>query len=393
MMRRFSPYSGVFRIKDWWWSKAALLMGLIYLFAAWYHISFEKFIPLAILSLITITGFAGIGYLFNDLFDIEKDTIAGKRNFLAGKSGGFILVLFLLSSIFVLTPWLFLPKSAISYALIATQLFLFIIYSVPPIRLKERGLAGIITDALYAHGLPSVLAAYTFALAAQYSFPLTELIFLFAWQTVSGVRNILLHLAEDVEADKKAGSKNFVAGLHASQFQLILAWLIAIEWLLCLVFFASLLSVNPLFAICLLVILGLSATGFMLFTEKSAPQFLSSTWSFFPNNIYEKWLPLAYLMILSVGDIRFAILLFVHLTAFNFDFYLQAADRIKGRWESISFKGNLITVRIILSYPANYFIYYLLRIFGVDLKQENISAIEYFKKRFGSRQSVPKPDK
>lgn len=156
-----------------------------------------------------------------------------------------------------------------------------------------------------------------------------------------------------------------------------------LEWLLCLTFFTTLLSVNPLFAICLLVILVLSASGFMLFMEKDAPQFLDSTWSFFPNSIYEKWLPLTYLVILSASDIRFVILLAVHLTIFNFDFYIQGADRLYGRWRSISFKGNLITVRIILSYPANYFIYYLLRIFGVDLKKENITALEYFKKRLG----------
>ena len=77
---------GAFRVKDWWWSKAALLMGMIYLFAAWYHISLVQFVPLSVLSLITISGFASMGYLFNDLFDIEKDAAAGKSNFLAGKS-------------------------------------------------------------------------------------------------------------------------------------------------------------------------------------------------------------------------------------------------------------------------------------------------------------------
>ncbi len=370
-----------------------MLMGLVYLFAAWYKISFRAFIPLSLLSLVTITGFAGMGYLFNDLFDIEKDTLAGKRNFLAGKPGWLIIILFLVSAAFVLMPWLFLPKTWLSLALIAVQLLLYMVYSVPPVRLKERGFAGIITDALYAHGIPSVLAAYTFALAAHHLFSTVEILLLFAWQTISGARNIILHLAEDVEADKRAGSKNFVAGLAPSKFHLLLSALIVVEWIFCLGFFTSLLSVNPLFSICLLVILGLSAMAFMLFMEKGAPPFLKSTWSFFPNNIYEKWLPLTYLLILAVGDIRFAILIAVHLTIFNFEFYTQAADRIYGWWESISFKGNLITARIILSYPGNYFIYYLFRIFKVDLKRENISAMDYFKKRFGVKQSISKSDK
>ena len=393
MVNAGPPFKGIFRVKDWWWSKAALLMGLVYLFAAWYKISFPEFIPLAGLSLITITGFAGLGYLFNDLFDIEKDALGGKRNFLAGKPGGFIIILFLLSAVFVLAPWLFLPKTTLSFVLIAVQLLLFMAYSIPPVRLKERGWAGIVADALYAHGIPSVLAAYTFALAAHHLFSNGAILLLFGWQTISGIRNILLHLAEDVDADKRAGSKNFVAGLETSKLELMLAALIVLEWVFCLGFFTSLLAVNQLFSICLLVILSLSATTFMLFVEKEAPPFLKSTWSFFPNSIYEKWLPLTYLIILAVGDIRFAMLLAAHLTVFNFEFYTQAADRIYGRWESISFKGNVITARIILSYPGNYFIYYSLKLFNVDLKKENLSAIAYFKKRFGTKLPLSKPDK
>ena len=382
--------SGIFRVKDWWWSKAALLMGMIYLFASRYNIGFEKFIPLSILSLITITGFAGTGYLFNDLFDIEQDQLAGKRNFLAGKPTGLVIFLFFISLAFVFLPWLFLPKSKFSFVLIAMQLVLFIVYSAPPIRLKERGLAGIITDALYAHGLPALLAMYTFALAANYPFTIKDVALLFIWQTVSGIRNIILHQHDDKEADRKSGSKNFVTDLNASQFRALLGGLIVAEWLLSMAFFVSILSANPLFAFCLLVILTLSALGFMLFMEKDAPAFLSSTWKFFPNSIYEKWLPVTYLGLLAVHDGRFLILFLLHLTVFNFNFYTDSVDRLYGRWKSIPFKGSIITLRIVLSYPGNYLIYYLFRIFGVDLKKENVSAREYLAKRkennMGSKQ-------
>ena len=57
-----------FRIKDWWWSKAALLMGFVYLYAAWFGISFEKMVWLSLLSVSTIAGFASLGYFSNDFF-------------------------------------------------------------------------------------------------------------------------------------------------------------------------------------------------------------------------------------------------------------------------------------------------------------------------------------
>ena len=376
---------GVFRIKDWW-GKASLLMGMIYLFTARYHISFENLLPLAVLSLVTIAGFASMGYLFNDLFDIEKDAIAGKRNFLAGKRWFFVVALFLISSALVLAPWWFLPKTSFSFLLIGLQILLFIIYSAPPMRLKERGMAGIVTDALYAHGLPTFLAAYTYALAADFAFPTADTFILFAWQVLAGVRNILIHQADDLDADKKSGSKNFVALLTPSKFRSVLKWLTVVELALATAFFGFLLTTNAWFALCLVIILLLALADFSFFAEGDTSRFLKSTRKFFPNNIYEKWLPVTYLMVLAIGDIRFALLLIIHVAIFNFDFYVQVALKIYGRWQSIPFKGYLILVRIFFSYPINYFIYYLLRIFGVDLKKENLSASAYLKKRWRGQQ-------
>jgi 4-hydroxybenzoate polyprenyltransferase len=379
---------GVFRVKDWWWSKAALLMGMIYLFAAWYHISLARFIPLSILSLITICGFASMGYLFNDLFDIKKDAAAGKSNFLAGKPVLFILLLFLVSSGFVFGPWWFLPKDNFSYLLIAAQIFLFIVYSVPPLRLKERGVAGIITDALYAHGLPPVLAAYTFALAAQHPFRISEIGMLFIWQTTSGIRNILLHQFDDLESDKISGSKNFVAGMDLVWFGYLLRALVIAEVLLSVAFFEMLVSVNPLFIIAILTTVALSVAALVVYKARGQDLFSDVVWRFFPNNVTEKWLPPAFLIILSASDFRFMILLVIHLAIFNFDFYYQVGKRIYLQVKAS--RVFFITVKIILSYPVNYTIYYTLRIFSIDLIKERTSFVVYFKKRLGTKEAPAK---
>jgi len=382
-----STNKGAFRVKDWWWSKAALLMGMIYLFAFWYHISFEKFVPLSLLSLTTITGFASMGYLFNDLFDIEKDRLAGKSNFLADKPAALVTLFFLISAAFVFAPWWFLPKNNFSYVLIGTQLLLFIVYSAPPVRLKERGLAGIITDALYAHGLPPVLAAYTFALAADHPFSNKAIAILFAWQTIAGFRNILIHQWEDAEADEKSGSKNLAATIGSSKFYDAIKWLILIEVALALAFFTALCLTNLWFVACSIIIVALTSTVLILYRNQTVSQFLSSLWRYFPNNVYEKWLPVIYLALLSSADVRFIILLILHLLLFNFDFYIQTSDKVYGAWKSVAFKGTLITVKIWLSYPVNYFIYYSFRVLGVDLKKKNISAAGYLKSRLNGKEA------
>ncbi len=69
-------------------------MGMVYLFTAWFEIPLKEFPVLALLSITTIIGFASFGYLVNDLFDIKKDTKAGKKNFLAGKPTPLVILFF-----------------------------------------------------------------------------------------------------------------------------------------------------------------------------------------------------------------------------------------------------------------------------------------------------------
>ncbi len=374
---------GAFRINDWWWSKAALLMGMIYLFTLLFNISLKEFIPLSLFSLATIIGFASFGYLCNDFFDIEKDAEAGKKNFLAGKSFLLIITVFAIAGAFIFLPWWFLPKNKISLILIFTQLLLFALYSIPPVRLKERGVAGIVTDAFYAHSIPVLLAAYTYALAAGKPFFVPDFIFLFLWQSVSGVRNILLHQAEDIEADKISGVSNFVSGLSALQFTRLLKGLIATELLLCIVFFLILSINNPLFLIVALLVIALVLTDYRLISKLPNIEFLEGRQRFFPNGIYEKWLPPVFLFLLSFLNQWFLGVLVVHLALFNFDFYVQLFDKAYGQWKSVPVKGKFITFRIFISYPVNNAIYYTFRVFSVDLKKRNMSATAFLLAKFG----------
>ena len=381
-----SADKGAFRVKDWWWSKAALLMGMVYLFTLWFGIHFKQFIPLALLSLCTIAGFASMGYLLNDLFDMKQDMLSVKRNFLIAKPFLHIITFFLLSSAFIFLPWIILPASSFSYLLITFELYLFLIYSVPPVRLKERGMAGIVVDALYAHAVPVGLAAYTFSLAAGVPLPRVGLLLLFTWQFASGIRNILLHQLTDAALDKHAGVKNFVATMSNTGFSFSLKYLIITELLSSLAFFVFLTLSNTPFVACVLVIIISSITVLRLFYNGGIPEMLASKWKYYPNILYEKWLPPLFLLILCTYDKLFIPVLLLHLALFNFDFYIQLVrplyairnwGRIKLRilWKDYIFVAGANLV--------NYSIYYALRLFGINLKRENTSALSYFKKRWG----------
>ncbi len=376
---------------DWWRSKAALLMGMVYLFTAWFDIRFEKFLWLALLSIVTISGFASFGYLINDFSDREKDAIAGKKNFLAGKSQAAIILLFAVALSLLMLPWIYLPFNRFSILLIALEIILFVIYSLPPLRLKERGIPGLIADALYAHALPVALAAFTFSLASGKSITFFPMMLLIAWQLVCGTRNILLHQSNDLDQDKTSETVNFVAGMHPSSFFAVIRNLMLLELLLSLGFWGMMITVNGFLAICSGVIIFLSAITFILFGDKGMQLLLESKWKFFPNNIYEKWIPPALLTALSLGDARFIAVLLLHLVLFNFDFFIQLRNHgVNPLLSAInaSFYGMIKllsaikgVIHIVISSLVNYFIYYGFLLFGVDLRKENASAMDYLRKK------------
>jgi 4-hydroxybenzoate polyprenyltransferase len=372
-----------FRANDWWQGKAALLMGLVYLFTCWFSIPFTQFLQLGGLSLMTISGFASLGYLLNDLFDLKKDALAGKPNSLESKSAPIIIVLFSIAATLMLLPWKFLPWNTNSLIMIGAEVGLFLIYSVPPIRLKDRGLAGIIADATYAHSLPLLLAGYTFSLAANYKLTALPVGLLLLWQTASGTRNILIHQFEDEANDKKSDTRGFYSSLSFQSFQLLIKLCVALEFATSISFFILLSPGQSLFFICGAVLLLFLLFAVIRFGLKSANWLNMEGWHYFPNPVFEKWIPAAILVILSFADIRFIFILVLNTILFNYKVFVEAYNRLFVPSRDFTKETSVATrdeTRKWLSYVVNNFIYYLFLLFGIDLKKENLSAMDYLRR-------------
>ena len=128
-----------------------MLLGLVYLVALSHHtpFNFEFVFHLVLLSL-TIVGLGGVGYTINDLFDRSQDQIVGKPNIFLNASRLNRFAVIFISILLAIGPWLWLPCNTILIGLLVIELGLFIIYSIPPIRLKEKMWLGVFVDGLYA---------------------------------------------------------------------------------------------------------------------------------------------------------------------------------------------------------------------------------------------------
>ncbi len=156
----------------------------------------------------TVTFWAVFGYAVNDVADRRDDRRAGKTNRAAELStlswGAFLLLAGSLS----LGLSLLWAADAAAPVLVLVGLMLAAAYSLPPLRLKERGAVGLLAGA-----------------SAQWLLPVLALSSVEPWGWVRpeswclaflglaiGLRWMAVHQLDDASADRKAGVRTYVTG-------------------------------------------------------------------------------------------------------------------------------------------------------------------------------------
>lgn len=186
------------RLSDAWRYKAPLIFGAIYMviFQEPEHLHLKYLI----LSIFTIIGIAGIGYLSNDWGDRAADQKSGKPNFFNDHASLIQIASVLVIITIAFFPWYFFPSDRYSWLLISIEIVTFLVYGLPPFELKKTKWIAPVLDALYAHVIPATLAAYTFMLATN-EINKGLLAFLALWQLLFGIRAFINHLIADRSND------------------------------------------------------------------------------------------------------------------------------------------------------------------------------------------------
>lgn len=317
------------RLSNPWKFKAPVLMAVPYLvFLMSGNSGTHAFI--AVLASVTIiVGVAGLGYLSNDLGDREKDVAIQKENATIGLGPGSIVLLFLLFLVLAIAPWLYLPFTVKSLYLLLLQFFLFYAYAFKPLRLKERNFLGVVADALYAHLVPALLAAYTFYTFTEKAMSQDVLLLtaLCSWQLVLGIRNICFHQLKDHDNDISSGTNTFVTSYGLRKTTILVTRIMLPLELLGFLTFVALVSFSfPLFAVLI--------TAYWLYKffseRKVIPQFNYRDYAYkFLDDLYIQWFPLALLILLCSRSLQFLPVLLLHLLLFRSELKTFCTTRFK----------------------------------------------------------------
>jgi 4-hydroxybenzoate polyprenyltransferase len=309
--RVFEP----FRAGEWWEHKLAPMLGTGYLTAFELRSSLLDLWPTFVAVLVGMAAAAAYVSLVNDVTDLEADAAAGKYNRLAQRRRSYAAIaiggVLGLGVAVAIIAW---RDDPLALALYAGPWLAFSLYSLPPVRLKARGVAGVLADASGAHLFPHLLIAVAVFHAAGTPLDGAWLGTVGTWALAAGIRGALWHQLGDVEADTCSGVKTFarqdpararLAGRAA--FVIEVAAFCVLLWRA-----GSLLAALFVIPYALLELARVRFWGVRLIVVAPAPSFRIAM-----HEYYVCFYPLASLAASAVRQPRDVVVLLLHVTMFR----------------------------------------------------------------------------
>ncbi len=301
------------RSSEWWDYKITAILGTVYATAFLYQIPLAALFPFFFFLLAAIIPGASYVSLLNDLTDLKEDKLAGKQNRLEGKPKYYAVLLISICILFGVIIGFFL--SVTTLILYCCAWIIFTLYSVPPIRLKKRGILGIFADASGSHIFPQLFAVSALADWYQKDIDLVWFSAVGIWSLTLGLRGILWHQLKDRDNDEIAKIKTFIQQYTDSFILRIVRWIIfPVEISAFIFMLAYTRSISAFLFLALYLVLDL--IRYYLWNIDIFLASSSSNYRLFMDEYYNLFFPLAFLLASSDFSVLWFLLFVLHLSLF-----------------------------------------------------------------------------
>nr|WP_256366322.1 UbiA family prenyltransferase [Mucilaginibacter sp. L196] len=260
--------------------------------------------------------------IINDITDIKHDHAAGKSNYMANLSLSTRLAL---AAFCVITGGIFMCafySDKISLCLYIMSWVAFSLYSIPPVRLKTKGIWGVFADACGAHLFPSCLI-----IASLYHFmakPVNWLWFttVAIWALMLGLRGILSHQFDDRQKDIAAGVNTYASKIEPNSFKIKAKLLIIIE--LAALALMLIIIKNAFITAFLLLYVSYALLRYRLYKTRVIIIILNEKKNYrvLMNEYYQVFFPISVLLYIAIHQPYGWILLLLHIIVFHKIMYL-----------------------------------------------------------------------
>jgi len=304
------------RYAEWWEYKLVPLVSIGYAAIILNHYPFERTVERLLLLLLSVITGAIYVSVINDLTDIREDADAGKENRMANVAlWQRILIVGLCLAAGICWGYLIWPDK-LSLFFYAMAWVVFSVYSIPPARLKKRGIWGVFADAMGAHFFPSLLIVSNLFYISGTRINLMWAIATGVWALFYGMRGILWHQFYDRGNDILTQTKTFATRIQPENFRLAESMIFIVELATFSLVVVALFNVWILFAIVIYLVLvvarmkGLKYKTSIIITPPDAP------YQLLMNDLYLALFPLALLLTITLTQRYGWALLCLHIGLF-----------------------------------------------------------------------------
>lgn len=225
LVRALREIARISRWQRWAGSKLPMLLAAFVVAVLSNEVTLDVAVVGALQLAAHVLGYATFGYVANSFADVREDVRSGKGSVFAGWSAERAAGVVGVAAVAGLVP-LFLPPMGRNLALLSGVISVVVAaaYSLRPIRLKERGVFGVLSSALAQRTLPTLTIMLYFG---SLTVPLALFVLM---SLLVGVRFILVHQADDVISDQITGTRTFATriGVHRTE-ELVVRLILPLE--------------------------------------------------------------------------------------------------------------------------------------------------------------------
>ena len=308
-------FLSVIRSQEWWGYKIPPLLALCYGTVLLSNTAINKVAWWFLFLLLLIIIEAIYVSIINDITDINEDAAAGKKNRMASFAPR-VRWLFPAVCMCIIIYLCVVLNNKLSIALFFFAWLSFTLYSFPPVRLKKRGIFGVLADACGSTFFPGLLMASATSSFIGQNIDWAWFSAVGTWALANGLRGILWHQFYDRENDIKINLNTFASKVDPEKFKPIAIAIMIVEVIALAVMLYKLM--NPIIIIFLaayfLMLMMYRKIGYSI-TIIMVPK--NPYYQIFLSDYYQVFFPISLLVAATIAFPSAWIVLIIHIIFFN----------------------------------------------------------------------------
>lgn len=209
--RKAAGVARALRTNQWWGHMLGPIVAFACLQLGWRQVEPGEGMVRVVALIASAIALAGYGYVVNDAADVVSDERAGRSSAMGRLPVPARIAVIVGFAVAGALPWIWLRLEWPALLALGGIYLVPLVYSLEPVRLKERHLFGPVADASNAFALPALFTIGLFAPLGDATGPAPLMVVgALLWAYGFGLRAIIKHQVDDAGLDRAVGTRTLV---------------------------------------------------------------------------------------------------------------------------------------------------------------------------------------